>query len=387
MGNNFYDIYEASLRKTGEELCGDHVKISKVKNKTITVLSDGLGSGVKASILATLTSEIVNTMLNNDVPLDEVIRTVIGTLPICQVRQMAYSTFSVLEIDSIQNTFKVINCDNPPIFHFRGGKAVESARRKQKILDKEITVFEGELIKGDFLGMISDGVLYAGLGGRLNFGWGWDQIRDFLEMLLRNGSYTAEEIVEQVMRQTTLLYDNKIGDDATFVGIHVGEKKQLIVFSGPPLDPGLDIDVCERFLAFPGERVICGGTTANIMADYLKTHIETDMSTMCEDIPPTGKMKNVDLVTEGIVTLSKVVDRLKDPDFNHRRPIQGNDGVSVLLKKLIESHDIVFLVGQTINPYYQNPLLPKNISIRVNLIKELIAELQALHKEVSLEIC
>lgn len=387
MNGNFYDIYESSLRKTGEELCGDQVKISKVKNKTIAVLSDGLGSGVKASILATLTSEIVNTMLNNDVALDEVIKTVIGTLPICQVRQMAYSTFSVLEIDSIQNTFKVINCDNPPIFHFRGGKSVQGVRRVQKILDKDITVFEGDLLKGDFLGMISDGVLYAGLGGRLNFGWGWEQIKEFLEILLKEGTYSAEDIVERVMYQTTVLYDNKIGDDATFVGIHVREKKRMIVFSGPPIDPDKDAEICARFLQFPGQRVICGGTTANIMAEHQGTHIETDMSTMYEDIPPIGAMKNVDLVTEGIVTLSKVVDRLKAPNFNSRRPISGTDGVSLLLKKFIESHDILFLVGQTINPYYQNPLLPKNISIRVNLIRELIVVLQALHKEVTLEIC
>ncbi|NEO52338.1 MAG: SpoIIE family protein phosphatase [Okeania sp. SIO3B5] len=152
---NFLDIYNFSLNKKGEELCGDQVKFRKAENKTIIVLSDGLGSGVKANILATLTTEILINMLNtDDVSLEDVIETVIGTLPICQVRKIAYATFTVIQINHKNNNFLVINFDNPPVLYFKKGKLVQLENKTEKILDKKIIFSEGKLEKGDFLGAI-----------------------------------------------------------------------------------------------------------------------------------------------------------------------------------------------------------------------------------------
>ncbi|MGK7921864.1 MAG: SpoIIE family protein phosphatase, partial [Trichodesmium sp.] len=309
---NFLDIYNLSLNKKGEELCGDQVKFRKAENKNIVVLSDGLGSGVKANILATLTTEILINMLNTeDISLEEVIETVIGTLPICQVRKIAYATFTVIQINPKNNKFLVINFDNPPVFYLKKGKLIKLEARTEKILDKKITFSEGKLDKGDFLGAISDGVLYAGLGVSLNFGWGWDNIAKHIEGLFINHTHTARNIVQNVIKKTHNLYGGKIGDDASFVGIYVRKRNPVMIFTGPPLDENRDFEYVEKLLDFRGRRVVCGGTTGNIVASFLGETIEMDITTMTKEMPPIGKLSGIDLVTEGILTISKCTEILQ----------------------------------------------------------------------------
>ncbi|MBD2182543.1 SpoIIE family protein phosphatase [Planktothrix sp. FACHB-1355] len=385
--DNFLDIYELSLNKKGEELCGDKVKFRKTENKTTIVLSDGLGSGVKANILATLTTEILITMLNADVPLEEVIKTTIGTLPICQVRKIAYATFTIIQIDHKSNKFEVINFDNPPVFFFSQGKLIKLEHKTEKILDKKITVSEGFLERGDFIGAVSDGVLYAGLGQTLNFGWGWESIAEFIQALFIKQTNSVRHIIHSVIAETHSLYRGKIGDDATFVGVYVRKRNPLMVFTGPPLEKSKDNYYVENFLNFDGRKIVCGGTTGNIVAKYLGETIEMDISTMRKDLPPIGQLKGVDLVTEGILTISKVIEILKACNCDVTRLPNDNNGAVMLVREILEADSILFLLGQKINDFYQNPLLPKNISIRRNLIEELVKLLRDKQKEVILEYC
>lgn len=385
--DNFLDIYDLSLNKKGEELCGDKVKFRKTEDKTTIVLSDGLGSGVKANILATLTTEILITMLNADVPLEEVIKTVIGTLPICQVRKIAYATFTIITIDHKSNKFKVINFDNPPIFYLKRGKLVQLETITEKILDRKINVAEGILEKGDFLGAASDGVLYAGLGVALNFGWGWENIGKYIENIFINHTYNARTIVQKVIAETHSLYRAKIGDDATFVGVYVRSRNPLMIFTGPPLDEKQDIIYVEKLLNFEGRKVVCGGTTGNIVASFLGETIEMDISTMRKELPPIGKLSEIDLVTEGILTISKCLEVLKQANCDISRLSHDKNGAVLLAREIIEADSILFLVGQKINEFYQNPLLPKNISIRRSLVEEVVKFLRDKQKEVQIEYC
>jgi hypothetical protein len=385
--DSFLDIYETSLNKKGEELCGDKVKFFKGDKRSIVVLSDGLGSGVKANILATLTTEILITMLNADVPLEEVLKTVIATLPICQTRKIAYSTFTILQVDRATNRFKLINFDNPPPLYVHNGKVMPLDMEVQEILGRKIKIAEGYLSRGDFLGAVSDGVLYAGMGTTLNFGWGWDNIADYVEDVLRHKAQTARTIVRDVIGKTYDLYRGVIGDDATFVGIYVRQRNPLMVFTGPPLDQDRDEEYVDRFLSFEGRKAICGGTTGNIIASYLGETIEMDLSTMRRELPPIGMLSCVDLVTEGILTLSKATEYIKNCQCDLSRLHFDNNGAYLLAREILQADTIHFLVGQSINEFYQNPLLPKNISIRRNLVEDLINLLRRYQKEVSLEYC
>lgn len=385
--DNFFDICNLSLNKKGEELCGDQVKFIKTETKSTIVLSDGLGSGVKASILATLTTEILITMLNADVPLEEVIKTVIGTLPICQVRKIAYATFTIISINHLTNEFKVINFDNPPILYFKKGRIVKLETKIDKILGKKIQSSEGKLERGDFIGAISDGVLYAGLGDTMNFGWGWDNIAKYMERIFISQATNSRSIIEQVMSETRSLYRDKIGDDATFVGVYVRKPNPVMIFTGPPLDITQDEVYAERLLSFPGRKVICGGTTGNLVANYMGETIEMDIPTMRKDLPPIGILKEVDLVTEGILTISKATEMIRKCKGDVSRLSSDRNGAVLLAREILEGDSIYFLVGQQINEFYQNPLLPKNISIRRNLIEDLVQLLRSQQKEVMVEYC
>ena len=220
LADSFLDVHFESLRKHGEELCGDTVKVLKTDDRTILVLSDGLGSGVKANILATLTSQILVKMLQEDVPLEDVIETVVGTLPICKVRKIAYATFTVVQVDQKSNTFRIINFDNPAPFFFRRGALIRLPIRTDRILERRIQFSEGELERGDFLGIISDGVLHAGLGIEHSFGWGWEEIARFLQQQLLLQGHGVRPVVQKVMAETGRLYRGGTGRRCHMPGHH-----------------------------------------------------------------------------------------------------------------------------------------------------------------------
>lgn len=385
--DNFLDVYTSSLNKKGEELCGDKIKYRRTDKKLTIVLSDGLGSGVKANILATLTTEILITMLDADVPLEEVLKTVIATLPICKVRKIAYSTFTIVQVDVETNRFTVINFDNPACFYFRQGKIASLDTRTENILDRKISISEGYLQRGDFLGAVSDGVLYAGMGVTLNFGWGWNDIAQYIEQVFTRKVNTARSIIQEVIQKTHSLYQGEVGDDATVVGIYIRKRNPLMIFTGPPLERKKDAVYIEQLLNFQGKKIVCGGTTGNIVASYLKETIETDLSTLRKDVPPIGSLSYIDLLTEGILTISKATEYIKNCDCDLSRLRYDNNGAYLLTQEILQADSILFLVGQSINEFYQNPLLPKNISIRRSLIEDLVQFLRSRQKEVLVEYC
>ncbi|MFO0891896.1 MAG: SpoIIE family protein phosphatase [Isosphaeraceae bacterium] len=384
---SFLDIHVESLRKHGEELCGDTVRVVKTPSQTIGVLSDGLGSGVKANILATLTSQILVRMLQAEVPLRDVIDTVVGTLPICKVRRIAYATFTVVRINHERNHFRIINFDNPPPFYFRRGTLVRMPIEKEVILERRIQFSEGELDRGDFLGIMSDGVLHAGMGVERGFGWGWEEIARFLQQQLMLHGHGVRPVVQKMISETSRRYRAAPGDDATFLGITARRREAAIIFTGPPLDSSRDEEYVQRVLAFQGRIIVCGGTTANIVAHCLGEPVDLDLKSARADVPPMGRLSQVDLVTEGILTMSRALEYLKASAGALYRLPADRDGARMLAEEILRADFVFFLVGQRINEVYQNPLLPKSISIRRNLVEELAQLIRGMNKEVVIEYC
>lgn len=383
----FYDTHTISLNHAGEELCGDQVKVLRTPDRTLVVLSDGLGSGVKANILARLTTEILLTMLRENVPLQDVLETVVGTLPTCKVRQIAYAAFVVVEIQHATRQFRIINFDCPPAFLLREGRVVPIPPRVETILGRDLRLCEGTLERGDFIGILSDGVTYAGMGTTMNFGWGWEQIGNYLEESARVPPASAEVLVRKVMARTEALYGRSPGDDATLVGILARRPNRLMVFTGPPMDKRLDEHCVERLCGFDGRKVVCGGTTGNIVAEHLGEIVDLDLTTIREDVPPIGSLSSMDLMTEGILTLAKTLRLLKESRGELRRVPLDRNGATLLTREFLRADTIFFLAGEQVNPFYQNPLLPRNISIRHSLIEQIVEILRSHHKEVTVEWC
>lgn len=382
---NFIDIAISQLNKYGEELCGDQVQVHRGSEKTLVVLSDGLGSGVKANILSTLTSQIAISMMREGAALDDVVQTVAGTLPICRERKIAYATLMVLEIDHATMQFRLFNYENPAPFYFKNGKNVPFQSKDVIFGDKKFIRYEGVMELDDFLMLISDGVWYAGMGVTYNFGWGWDNIAEFIENKLDGTINHTETVVNSVSSHTRKLYCGTPGDDASLVGIFNRRCRKAMVFTGPPLQMEDDARVVHKLMDFDGRRIVCGGTSSNIVARELGVNVSTRMDTLRENIPPVGSIPGVDLVTEGILTLNKTIETIKEVDGDYSLLPNDPNGAMLLALELLVADDVTFLVGQKINSYYQNPLLPMSVSIRKTLVDQLVDLLRGYDKLVRVE--
>lgn len=382
---NFIDIAISQLNKHGEELCGDQVQVHRSTDRTLVVLSDGLGSGVKANILATLTAEIAISMLREGAALDDAVRTIVGTLPICRERKIAYATLTALDIDHETMRFRLLNYENPPPFYLKRGALHVLEQQEAWIDGKKFSLCEGVLALDDFLLLISDGVWYAGMGVTYNFGWGWDNIAQFMAKKLDGTINHAETVVNAAASHTRRLYQDRPGDDASLVGIFNRRRRKAMVFTGPPLEPGQDAQVIQKLMAFNGRRIVCGGTSSNIVARELGANVSTKMDTLRENIPPVGDLPGIDLVTEGILTINKAIEIIKEVDGDYSQLPNDRNAAMLLALELLVADDVTFLVGQKINAYYQNPLLPMSVSIRKTLVDQVVELLRGFGKEVRVE--
>lgn len=379
----YIDLSWHALNKIGEELCGDKVEVVKDDKRTIVVLSDGLGSGVKANILSTLTAKIMITMLDKGEDLKETIDTITGTLPICLTRKIAYSTFTIIEINHETLHCRMIEFDNPPIFICRQNKILTPNKEKFESSGKVVWLSSLDLIIGDELTICSDGVIHAGVGELLNHGWEWEHVAEFLR---HQNLSSAEKLNRRLLEACNKLYEFSPGDDATAVTIKVRRPNHLQLLTGPPINREKDHELIEVFMRSSGKKVVCGGTAANIMSRELNREICTNITYDDPSVPPIAIIKGIDLVTEGVLTLKMALDKLKDLNQKCEEPdFSKNDGVSRLLKLFMDSAThITFWVGRAINPAHQNPDFPVELGIKLAIVKEIISELKYMGKEVKL---
>ena len=374
-----------SFNDAGEQLCGDLVDIvDQGENSTVIVLADGLGSGVKASILSTLTSKIISTMMAEGLTLEDCVETIAQTLPICSVRGVAYSTFTILHI--VNNTeMELIQFDNPQVILLRGGKNYDYPTTEMNIGGKKIFKSTIRLCENDIFVAMSDGCPHAGIGTAFNFGWKRDDIADFMSGLVPVG-YTAKTLSTMLVDECDKLYGGHPGDDATACVVKIRKREPMNLLFGPPRNP----DDCDRmmslFFSKEGKHIICGGTTSSIAAKYLGKPLKASLNFEQSDVPPIAEIEGVDLVTEGVITINKVIEYAKDAlgknelyeEWGFKR-----DGASLICRMLFEeATDINFYVGRAVNPAHQNPDLPINFNIKMNLVKELCACLKEMGKRV-----
>ena len=383
----FIDFATGSLNKYGEELCGDRVEFYNDKEKFVAVLSDGLGSGVKANILATLTAKIALTMLKEGLDIEEVVDTIINTLPICTIRKVAYSTFTIVNVDK-DGIVYIAEFDNPSIFFLRNGDTMPINWNEKFINGRKIREANFKLKQNDILVLISDGVVHAGVGQVLNLGWQWKDIANHLRRFT-DSSMSAKKITNNLLGACNQLYMEKPGDDTTVATIRVTQSNKAVIFTGPPIDKNKDKEVVEEIMKTSGKRIVCGGTAGNIVARELGEELITSFKIIDKDIPPIGYINKVDLVTEGVLTLRKAIDKLNNIKISHDlKFIYKEDGASLLARMLYEDcTHIKMIIGRSINPAHQNPDFPNELSIKLYLVNELKEILIELGKIVEVEYC
>ncbi|MBO8426188.1 MAG: SpoIIE family protein phosphatase [Firmicutes bacterium] len=375
-----------SVNHKGEELCGDHVQIVKGEDGSTTlVLADGLGSGVVASILSTLTSAMLSRMAEAGLSIEDGVETLVKTLPIARDRgNVAYSTFTVCRIEPDYSAV-VYNFDNPDPVFLRLGK--------QKELDYRTLEVEGKLIKkaecyfdvNDELVMFSDGAVHAGVGETLNFGWTRDEIVAYLEGLV-DPSVSAKNVSTLLVDHCDLLYNRRPGDDTTALTVRRRERKKCNLMVGPPTNKEDDEKVLSRFFSLEGPHIVCGGTTCSLAARYLHSPIEGSLDYLDPEVPPISYIRGVDLATEGIITLNKVLSLSKDYQGQNKAYFDWSfrsDGASQIAKMLFEeATDIDFYVGCAVNPAHQDPQYHIGFKMKMQIIDNLAQELRNMGKHI-----
>ena len=359
------DVAWKSLNKKGEELCGDKVVTVRTADSTIAVLADGLGSGVKANILATLTSTICATMVREGASVADVVSTIVNTLPVCSVRKVAYATFSILEIKDSGEGY-LAEFDNPFCIYIRDGQRMEFKCEYNEYSGKGVYETRFQALPGDVITIVSDGVIYAGVGESLNFGWTWEHVVKWL-LNATALDMSAPRLAAALSDTVNDLYMKKPGDDSTVLVAEVTPHRVVNMLAGPPKEKADDERMVRDYMRSQGKKVICGGTSANIVARVLNRKIRTSLTYSDPSIPPIGFIEGVDLVTEGVLTLTRTLDILqeyceKDADSYYFHRIDEENGAAMLARLLLEDcTHLKLFIGTAINPAHQNPNLPADL--------------------------
>ncbi|WP_010250209.1 SpoIIE family protein phosphatase [Acetivibrio cellulolyticus] len=379
------DLGYGSLNKFGEQLCGDMIQVVKDDDTTILVLADGLGSGVKANILSTLTSKIISTMIAEHMSIEDCVNTIMATLPVCKVRGIAYSTFTIIKITN-NDYAEIIQYDNPTVILIRDGQNYEYPTETKIISGKKIIESKINLKCDDVFVVMSDGAVYAGVGQTLNYGWQRENIVEYIEFHY-DYRFSAKAIASLVLDACNNLYAKMPGDDTTIAAIKIRKRKVVNLMFGPPQKPEDVNKMMSLFFAKQGRHIVSGGTTSTLAAAFLDKKLETSINYIDPKIPPAAKIEGVDLVTEGVLTINQVLEYAKDyVDKNtlYNEWSFKKDGASEIAKLLFEeATDINFYVGRAINPAHQNPNLPIGFNIKMQLVEELSKTLKLMGKTIN----
>jgi len=369
----FIEIESCQKNKHGQDICGDSFMTHKLveEDRVISVLSDGLGHGLKANILSTMTATMALKFTASDVDLICSSETIMNALPVCRVRNISYATYTIVDIRN-QTDISIVEMDNPPFLLIRNGEAITVPFKEVEspsLEGRKMKTYSLKACPEDRLVIMSDGISQSGIGTeQLKLGWRVEGCKRFvLEQVCRDPQISARSLAGKILAEAlTKEVGGKAYDDMTVAVFYFRKPRRLLVLTGPPFHQNRDAHFANIFETFKGRKVICGGTTANIVARELQREVVDHLETTDGDIPPIATFEGADLVTEGLLTLTKVAQFLEKGETTPRR-----NAASMLLERLLESDSIIFLVGTKINEAHQDPTHPMDLEIRRNLIKRI----------------
>jgi len=380
---NFIEVDSCQRAKCGQLISGDVFLSEKVRHedRVVSVLSDGLGSGVKASVLATMTATMALKYTASTMDIRRSAEIIMDTLPICSVRKISYSTFTIVDLAATGET-RIIEHGNPPFLLIRpdGGTTIDKVEmHPNRWQDRLINFSTFQVQREDRIVFFSDGITQAGMGEyRTPLGWGLEEVEKFVrEKIDRSPYISARELSRLLVARAEEVDGLTAKDDITCGVVYFRSPRQLLVLTGAPFNRAHDQDLARLAERTPGRKVICGGTTANIVSRLLNREIQIDMRQPVDPrVPPWARMEGFDLVTEGTLTLGEVV-RLLEEGF---APEDMRSNAAVRLARLLLDSDIVkFAVGTRINDAHQDPNIPRELDLRRNIVKRIASLLESKH--------
>ncbi|MDR2799783.1 MAG: serine/threonine-protein phosphatase, partial [Desulfovibrio sp.] len=308
----FIGIGHASRRKWNQNVCGDVILSMRLtdEDRVIAVLSDGLGSGVKAHILATMTARMALRFAAAGGDFLRAAGVMMEALPVCRERQFSYATFSIVECDQ-DGAMRVVEEGNPECLVMRGGRPLRIPHRRmasRRFPERSLLVSETRLEPGDRLIVCSDGVTQAGMGSeRYPAGWGTEGLLGYLaDKLEKDPAVSSRELGREVLAQAARRETGGlVQDDMSCLVLYLRKPRRLLVMTGPPYDRERDPEYAALLRSFPGRKVVCGGTTAELVSREWGRRLEMDGAAQNQAVPPRYRIEGVDLVTEGVLTLEQ----------------------------------------------------------------------------------
>ena len=324
-------------------------------------------------------------MVSSEVSIEDCIETIVQSLPVCKVRGVAYSTFSVIHMNS-EGKGSLFEFDNPQAILLHDCVCRDLPREEMNILGKKVYRSPLDLTAGDIIVVMSDGVIHAGIGMTMNLGWQRPEVIDFLNRSVKK-EMSARAVACLLAGACNDLYLGDPGDDTTVAAVKVREKLNVNIMIGPPVDKSRDDFYVERFLAGEGKKAVCGGTSSQIVARYLKTDVRSSMDFPDRDVPPIGYIDGIDLTTEGVLTMRRLLELsekyVSEKDLTPKT-FTKKDGASLLAQLLFEeASDVHFFVGQSVNAAHEG--LPIDITMKLKLVESLAANLKKMGKNVVID--
>jgi hypothetical protein len=386
-GGAFIEVGHCQLCKSGQGAAGDSFLSQKIDRdgRVITVLSDGLGSGIKAGVLSTLTATMAMKFVALDIPIKRAANIIMDTLPVCRVRGISYATFTLVDIEPSSGV-RIMEYDNPGYILVRENTVVEPIKqcipieRKNKKTapdrDAILSYSEYRARPGDRLVFFSDGVTQSGMGSKATpLGWGACNVQDFvMETLATHPDISARELASSVVGMAHRYDCYKAKDDITCGVIYFRRPRDLLIVTGPPVNPEHDDEMIREFNSFNGRKIICGGTTASIFSKHLGKPVRLLLKNLDPKIPPISVMDGADLVTEGIITLGRVSEILEQGALQGTvttQDLERPNGATKIVELLLDSDRVTFLLGTRINEAHQDPNMPVELEIRRNVVKKI----------------
>jgi hypothetical protein len=380
---SYIEVDFSQKAKRGQLISGDVFLSEQVKpeGRIVSVLSDGLGSGVKASVLASMTATMAMRFTASAMDIRRSAEIIMDTLPICSVRKISYSTFTIVDMASTGQT-RIIEHGNPPFLLIRPKAEVKvetTEVRPKRWEDRVISYSTFDVQREDRIVFFSDGITQAGMGEfRTPLGWGLESVRKFVrEQIDRHPFISARELSRSLVIRAEEIDGLTAKDDITCGVVYFRSPRQLLVMTGAPFNRAHDHDLAKMAERTQGRKAICGGTTANIVSRMLNREIQIDMRQPLDaKVPPWARMEGIDLVTEGTLTLGEVLRLLEEGIALEE--VKSNAAVR-LANMLLDSDIVKFAVGTRINDAHQDPNIPVELDLRRNIVKRIARILETKH--------
>ncbi|MFO7878483.1 MAG: SpoIIE family protein phosphatase [Bacteroidota bacterium] len=387
----YIEVESHQVNHHGERICGDVFLKRRIKedNRVIAVLSDGMGHGVKANMLATLTSTMaMNFTIEHRNP-ERIAETIMNTLPVCSERQLSYATFSIVDVE-YEGKVHILEYDNPHCILIRDNQHLplnwqEIVMGSEKHKGKKLRYCSFFPKMEDRIIFMSDGITQSGLGSdRYPFGWGQENVQNYVVNTLQSTPrISADKLAEKIVNKAVQNDGYRSKDDTSCASVYFREPRKLLIVTGPPMDETKDKELAENVKNYPGKKVLAGGTTTDIISRELDIEVEDGFEFTDNELPPVSFMEGIDLVTEGILTLNKVNRLLREVN---RSADLGKGPADEMMKLILDSDQIDFIVGTRINEAHQDPNVPVDLDIRRTAVNRIASILEEKYlKQVSIK--